>query len=83
MAGAVEGAGVSWSERATEGAFLARPSLLIFSEMDIVDIFSVDGVASRELVDGSFLIEVAVEAFFTVGFGVEVLEGGATEPERT
>jgi hypothetical protein len=79
IADAVGGPGASWSDRATEEAFLARPPLLIFSDIDMVLILSVEGrgVASRELVDGSFLMVVV---FFTLGFGVEVLEDEAAEP---
>lgn len=81
----LERAGVPWSERAAEEeAFLTRPSLLIFSEIDIVDILSMDGVPSRELVDGS-LMEVADEAFFAAGigvFGLAAWEEGTAEPDK-
>ena len=77
-AGVVEGVGASGSDGAAEDAFLARPPLLIFSEIDIELILSVNGVASRELDDDSFLMV----GFFTVGLGVEALEDDATVPER-
>jgi hypothetical protein len=71
-------AGPDTSDGAAEEAFLARPPLLIFSEIDIELILSVKGVASRELFDGSFLID----GFFAVDLGAEVLEDEVTEPER-
>lgn len=77
-AGAVDEPGASGSDGAAEEAFLARPPLLIFSEIDMELILSVKGVASRELVDGSFLMMV----FFAVVLGVEALEDEVTEPER-
>jgi hypothetical protein len=81
---AVDWPGASLSDgAAAEEAFRARPSLLIFSEMLIVDILSVEGVASRELVEGSFLTEVAAGGFLAVVFGVELLEEEATGPEGT
>jgi hypothetical protein len=82
IAVAVDRPGASWSDGAAEGAFLARPSLLIFSEIDMEAILSVVGVPSRELVEGSFLMEVVDEVFFMLGFGVEVLEVEAAEPEN-
>ena len=79
VTGAVEnGPGASCSEVAADEAFLARPADLIFSEMDMVVIFSRKGVASRELVEGSFLML----GFFIVVVGVLVLEDEATEPAR-
>jgi hypothetical protein len=66
---------------AAEEAFRARPSPLTFSEMLMVDILSVDGVASRELVDGSFLTEAVAGVFLVVDFGVEVMEDERAEPE--
>jgi hypothetical protein len=66
---------------AAEEAFRARPSPLTFSEMLMVDILSVDGVASRELVDGSFLTEAVGGVFLVVAFGVVVKEDEMAEPE--
>jgi hypothetical protein len=49
--------------------------------MLMVDILSVDGVASRELVDGSFLTEAVGGVFLVVAFGVVVKEDEMAEPE--
>ena len=86
--GAEDGAGVPRLEDgAADEVFLARPSLLICSEM-LMGILSPPGVTSRELDEGSFLIvaEAEAEAFFEVpafgvevAFGVEALGAGAVE----
>jgi len=70
--GAVDGAGVPWLEEgAGGGAFLARPSLLIFSEM-LIGMESPPGVPSRELEEASFLIVASF--FFGAIADVEVFE---------
>lgn len=64
---------------AAERAFLARPSLLICSEM-LIGILSPPGVTSRELDEGSFLTVAGAGVFFvSFGFGVEVLGAGVVE----
>ena len=72
-----DGAGVPRLEDgAADGAFLARPSLLICSEI-LIGILSPPGVTSRELDDGSFLIVAEAEAFFDVGVDVALEEDAA------
>ena len=76
MAAEVDEPGASWSNRAAEAVFFARPPLLIFSEMDMEAILSTEGVTSRELVDCSVLIM----GFLGAGLGVDILEEEAVDP---
>jgi hypothetical protein len=69
IAEAIDGPGASISGGAAGEAFLVRPPLLIFSEIDIAFIFSLNGVASRELLEASSLMAVG---FFAGAFGVDV-----------